>query len=268
MTGASITRTADDTPSPGRLVARTCAAEWTRLWTVRSSWCFLLASAVVLVGLGTLLGFESAADPTALQGEPAWQTAMNIVVPAQFALLAFALTAVTSDYATGGIVPTLQWTPRRTALFLARALVAVGVATGAGVGLAFVAALAAFATAGSALVLPWADGPDMVARVGGVIAAGTALAVGLGFLLRSTAGALVSVFLLVLVLPALLPQFGYEWLTSVADALPGAGAVFLLLGEPDGRRMTEGTAALTMLAWAAGALLLGWLRLLRDDVTR
>jgi ABC-2 type transport system permease protein len=268
MTGAPIARTADDTRSPGRLVARTCAAEWTRLWTVRSSWWLLLATTVVLVGLGTLLGFESAADPAALKGEPAWQTAMNIVLLAQFALLAFALTAVTSDYATGGIVPTLQWTPSRTVLFLARTLVAVGVATGAGVGLALGAALAAHATAGSALVLPWADGPDMVARVAGVIAGGTALAAGLGFLLRSTAGALVSVFLLVLVLPALLPQFGYDWLTAVADALPGAGAVFLLIGEPDSRGVSDGSAAATMLGWAAGALLLGWLRLLRDDVSR
>jgi len=34
------------------------------------------------------------------------------------------------------------------------------------------------------------------------------------------------------------------------------------------RGITDASAALTMLAWAAGALLLGWLRLLRDDVTR
>jgi ABC-2 type transport system permease protein len=108
----------DDVPT-GRVSARTCAAEWTRLWTVKATWWFLVAATVVLVGLGIALGFEAAADPVRLQGEPAWQTAQYIAMPAQFALLAFALTAVTSDYATGRIVPTLQWTPRRTVLFLA-----------------------------------------------------------------------------------------------------------------------------------------------------
>jgi ABC-2 type transport system permease protein len=39
-----------------RLLARTCAAEWTRLWTVRTSWWFLLAATVVLVGFGVVAG--------------------------------------------------------------------------------------------------------------------------------------------------------------------------------------------------------------------
>jgi hypothetical protein len=249
-------------------LARTCAAEWTRLWTVRSSWWFLLVAAVAMVGLGLLLGFESAADPAHLQGEPAWQTAQNIVVPAQFALLSFALTAVTSDYATGGIVPALQWTPRRAVLFGARALTTVGAATGIAVLLALASALAAYSTAGSALVLPLEDGLDMVATVALVFAAGTALAVGLGFLLRSTAGALVSVFLLLLLLPVLLPQFGVDSLTTVADALPGAGALHFLLGEQESRESTDAGAAITLVAWAAGALLAGWLRLARDDAGR
>ena len=40
-----------------RVFARTCAAEWTRLWSVRGTWAFLIAAAVVMLGLGTLLGF-------------------------------------------------------------------------------------------------------------------------------------------------------------------------------------------------------------------
>jgi hypothetical protein len=83
-----------------------------------------------MVGLGTVVGFNVTAEA---RGDAAWRAAEFSALPAQFALLALALLAVTSDSATGGIVPTLQWTPRRGVLFVARAVVAVGTATSAGV---------------------------------------------------------------------------------------------------------------------------------------
>lgn len=260
----SVAPRADDV-SVARLFVRTCAAEWTRLWTVRTTWGVLAAAAVVMVGIGTIAGFEAAAEPVPPQGDPAWAIAPFAAMPAQFALLALALTAVTADYATGGIVPTLQWTPRRGVLFLARTVVAVGVATGFGVLLGCGSALAAFAAA-PGLGLPVDAGLDVLGTVAFVVAAGTALAVGLGFLLRNTAGALVTVVLLMLLLPVLLPQFGYEWMSALAAVLPGSGAAFLLLGEVP--RMTEASSVTVLLAWAGGGLLLGWVRLIRNDANR
>ena len=101
-----------------------------------------------------------------------------------------------------------------------------------------------------------------------MFAAGTALAAGLGFVLRNTAGGLVVVFLLILLLPLILPQFGYDWLTTVADLLPGSRAVFLLNGEPTDRGFTNASSVIVMLAWSVATLLLGWLRLRRDDANR
>lgn len=265
MTGTTITperNAVRGEVSNARVFLRTCSAEWTRLWSVRSSWWFLTAATVVMVGLGTALGFEAAADPVELHGEPAWTTAQYIAMPAQFALLGLALTAVTSDYSTGGIVPVLQWTPRHPVLFAARTLVTVAAATSLGVLLATVSAVAAFTTGGPAFTLRANDGLDMAATVGFVFAAGTIIAVGLGFLFRNTAGTLIGVFLLILVLPLLLPLFG-DWMSTVAEALPGSGAIFLLFGDLPG--MTKQSSVITLLAWAAGAVLVGWLRLLRDD---
>ena len=250
--------------STARVFARTCAAEWSRLWSVRASWWFAAAAAVVMVGIGTIAGLE--ADPTAARSDPAWTASTVTAMPAQFALLALALTVVTSDYATGGIVPTLQWTPRRGVLGLARTVVAVTATTVLGVVLGFTSALAAFLAAGPALHLPGEEGLDALGTVALVVAGGSALAVGLGFLLRSTAGALVAVFLLMLVLPFLLPVFGYEWMSAVAEVLPGSGAAFLLIGEVPG--MTTASSVTALLAWAGGALLLGLLRLARDDANR
>ncbi len=248
-----------------RVLARTCAAEWARLWTVRTTWLFLGAAAVLMVGIGTAAGFDSANDPVPPQGDPAWTVVPVTAMPAQFALLALALSAVTSDYATGGIVPTLQWTPRRMVLLVARLVVTVGTATTLGVLLGLGSALAAH-TAGQGLTLPVDEGLDTLGTVAFVFAAGAALAVGLGFVLRNTAGALVAVFLLMLLLPVLLPQFGYAWLAELAQVLPGSGAAFLLLGGAPG--MTGTSSVTTLLVWAGGALLLGWLRLLRDDANR
>ncbi|WP_367130234.1 hypothetical protein [Saccharothrix sp. HUAS TT1] len=249
-----------------RIYARTCAAEWTRLWTVKATWWFLAAATAAMVGFGVIMGLEAASDADSTPGAPAWPASGFAAMPAQFALLALALTAVTSDYATGGIVPSLQWTPRRGVLFSARATVAVVVATVVGVLLATATAVTAFTAAQPVLALPWDRGLEVLCATGFVFAAGAALAVGLGFLLRNTAGALVSVFLLMLVLPLMLPNFGYAWLDAIADRLPGSGAAFLLLGEVPG--MTRTSSVVTMLCWAGGALLLGRLRLARDDANR
>jgi ABC-2 type transport system permease protein len=247
-----------------RVFARTCAAEWTRLWTVQATWWFLAAAFAVMVGIGGVAGFDSASDtPT---GDAAWVASTVTAMPGQFALLALALLAVTADYGTGGIVLTLQWTPRRGVLFLARTTVAVATATALGVLAALAAALAAFAAAHPGLALPADEGLEAIGTVAFVLATGSALAVGLGFLLRHTAGVLVTVFLAMLVLPLLLPQFGYAWTSAVAGILPGSGAAYLLLDGVPG--MTETSSVVTLLAWAGGALLLGWVRLSRDDANR
>ncbi|MPZ99757.1 MAG: hypothetical protein GEU80_10555 [Dehalococcoidia bacterium] len=171
---------------------------------------------------------------------------------------------VTSDYTTGGIVLALQWTPQRTILFAARTAVTVAVATGAGVLLA-ACGLAAFGTAGSAPTQPWDEALNLLGAAAFVFASGTALAVGLGFLLRTMAGALITVFLLMLVLPLLLAAFR-GWISTLGAALPGSGAAFLLVGEPSS--MTTASSVVVLPAWAGGILLLGWLRLTRDDANR
>ena len=128
---------------------------------------------------------------------------------------------------------------RRTILFLARVLVVVGTASVLGMCSRSPARVAALLMAPNILELPLAEGFDVVGTVGVVFPAGCALSAGLGFILRSTAGALISVFLVMLLLPLVLPQFGYEWMDDLASILPGTGAVFLLTGESIAEGMTQ-----------------------------
>ncbi len=253
-------------PGTPTVLRRALAAEGVRLRTVRTTWWCLLAAAVTIVGLGTLAAYDEASvdregGAGAGQALPATFAGEFGVLPGQFALLVLALLAVTSEHATGAIGPTLQWTSRRGVLLAARVAVPVAVVTVVGVLLALVADLAAWWVAPD-LTLTAGGLADSLGRVAAVLAAGGALAVGTGLLLRSTAGALATVFLLQLVLPSLLPGFGVDWMATLGGLMPGSGAIWTLLGEPD---MSAAKAAALLVGWSGAALVAGGWSLLRRD---
>ncbi|TPG13858.1 hypothetical protein [Pedococcus bigeumensis] len=115
---------------------------------------------------------------------------------------------------------------------------------------------------------PAGAGPRFLGGVALVYATGALLAVGLGLVLRSTAGALVSVIALVLVLPILLGNLPYDWAVTLSSLMPGSGAIFLIVGEGPSDDMTIASARLTMAAWAVAALVACGLRLMRSDAYR
>ena len=259
----SAARVAVRTAEPGTptVFMRAAAAEWLRLRTVRTTWWCLLAAAVTVVGIGAIMAFD--AENVTASGElpPATSAGEFGVLLGQFALLVLVLLAVTQEYASGAIGPTLQWTPRRGVLMAARVAVPVVAATAAGVLLALVADVAAWLIE-PGLTLSFGDVTDSLGRIAAVLVAGGVLAVGAGLLLRSTAGGLATVFLLQLVLPFLLPAFGVEWMTDLGELLPGSGAIWTLLGEPD---MTADAATALLAGWSGVALVAGGWSLLRRD---
>lgn len=259
------TRRVADRPG-GNAWPRTAGAEWARLWTVRSSWALVGLAAAMMAGIGLLAGMganEEGGEPAA-----AWAASQFATMPVQMVLLALAVTAVTADYGSGGIVPTLQWTPRRTVLFTSRAVVVVAVVTLVGVVVAALAAVVAYTASPSVLTLPLdSQAATALGTVAGVLACGAAMSVGLGFLLRSTAGALVATFLLMLVLPLFMLAPGNPVLVEVARYIPGSGAAYLLIGG-GAPGTTTASAFAVLAAWGVGALAAGWLRLTRDDANR
>ena len=124
-----------DVPSPdpagtvattATMLRRVAASEWTRVWSIRSTWWSLAAAAVLMLGLGVAFGLDPG-DGYGPAGAPIWIPGEVAVQPAQFALLAIAMLAMTSEYATGSIRTTLQWVPRRGLLLAARTVVTVGI---------------------------------------------------------------------------------------------------------------------------------------------
>lgn len=257
-----------DPPEPptARVLARTLRAEWARLWSVRTSWLFVLAAVIGVLGISLLAGGDARGEGQTRPGETAWETVQIVSLLSLFVVLSFAAVSTASDHATGGIVPTLQWTPRRGVLLAARATVVVATTTVLGVLLASLSALVVH-TLAPVLGVPTRPGADTLGNVAYVVAAGALLAVGLGLLLRSTAGSVVAVLALMLVLPLLLGQFPLAWAQRIGDVLPGTSAIQLVVGEgPDGH--TAADARLILAGWALGMLALGAARLLRSDANR
>jgi ABC-2 type transport system permease protein len=248
-------------PGTVAVFGRAAAAEWLRLRTLRTTWVCLLAAAVTIVGIGAAAAFDHAQEPGAPATDPAALAGQFGVLPGQFALLVLALLAVTQEYATGVIGPTLQWTPRRGVLLAARVPVPVLDAAGAGVLLALVADVAAWLI-DPRLTLTAGDTADSLGRIAAVLVAGGVLAVGVALLLRSTAGALATVFLLQLVLPAMLPSFGVQWMADLGELLPGSAAIWTLLGEP---HMSTTQATALLVGWSGVALAAGAWSLMRRD---
>ncbi len=252
-------------PRVPEILRRACAAEWSRMWSVRGTWWCVLAAAVITVGFGVLLGIDAASNAGPREPTPdASQAGKQGLLPGQFALMLLVVLTITSEYATGAITTTLQWTPRRSILLVSRTVVAVAVATAVGLALTLVADLAAWAAA-PALVLTASGLAENLGDVAIVVAAGGALAVGAGLATRSTAGGLAVVVLLMFVLPVFLPQFGPAWMESLGRLLPGAAAANLLIDEP---AMTTAKVIGVLGGWSVAALTAGGLALLRRDAHR
>ncbi len=249
------------------VLVRAGRAEWLRIWSVRSSWILAGVMTVAVVGFGALVGFSTSDDPSvATPGSTAWDGGQPTGMFALFGVLALAVVTATADHATGAIVPTLQWSPRRGLLLAARTGVIVATTTLLGVAAVSGASVAVWVFLPE-FGLPLDDGAAVLGRLAFVFVCGALLGAGLGLALRSTAGGLVTVIALVMVLPLLLAQLGYSWSTTVAAHLPGSGALFLIFGEGPSDDTTTSSASITLVAWAVGAVVAGGWRLLRTDAT-
>lgn len=259
MTARPPARPGADT-STRTVLRRAAAAEWTRLWTLRSTWWALAAATGIMLFVGAAAG----AGHEGLEPAPIWEPAEIAIVPAQFAFLVVVLLAVTGEHATGAIRSTLQWVPRRGVLLAARALVPVAVVTVCAVVAAAGAGLVAWGFVGAAAEVVPGDIAASLATIALVVAFGGLLTVGLGLLLRSTAGTLTALFLLVFVLVVALGNSGVPWLVAISDHLPGRAIVVLVADEG---ALPVSTLAAVILGWTVAALAGGGWSLLRRDTT-
>lgn len=259
MTTSDHTTTATGVPA-ATVFGRAALAEWTRLLTVRSTWWSLLAAAALMLFIGAAAGSSHTGNDPA----PIWMPAQTATVPGQFIFLLVVLLAVTGEYATGAIRSTLQWVPRRGIVLATRTLVPVAFATAWAVVVAAATGLVAWAVVGDAAEVVPGDIATSLGRIALVVAFGSLLTVGLGLFLRSTAGTLAMILLLMLALPIALGNSGVGWLVTLSDHLPGRAIVPILVTD---EVVAPSTIATVMVAWTLAALIAGAWSLIRRDTT-
>ena len=258
--------------------ARAVGSEWIKIRSLRSTWITSAIAIVtsVLIGAGLTIGMGKIAEyaDTARYSLIAGTTLGQIVVAVLAALV------ITGEYSSGQIRSSLAAVPHRGRLLWAKALV-----------ISFVA----FLLGSLSTLLSWAiSAPFLGEHAGsltdahylgffwgsGLAYAGIALmTLGLGFLLRSTAGSLtvVTVLLFVIEIPLSLMAMKWEWAAKIIGLLPGKVAVAVTdpfqLTQTWGSQADGGAASflehshavLVFAAWALIPMLIGWIVFSRRD---
>ncbi len=241
---------------------RVIKSEWIKFWSLRSTWITLAAAVFVFIGIGllasSLSGDGGAAGPgPGPDGPPGQSTdptdlSLAGTTFAQLILGTLGVLFMATEYTTGMIRSTLAAVPKRLPMLWAKLLVFIGVVFAVSAIASFAAFLGGQAVIGSEGAS--LSDPGVVRAVVGTAAYLTGagvLGLGLGALLRSTAGAITTVFGVLFVLPGisglLLPD---SWSDKVTPYLPSnAGSAFTAVTQ----------ASDQLSAWAGLAVFAGYL---------
>jgi ABC-2 type transport system permease protein len=244
-------------------------SEWTKAWTVRSTWWSLIGAGVLMGATCLQLAIFTANangndDPADDKGMvTVGSIAIGAVDLSQFAIIGLAMLLITAEYASGAIRTTLQWVPRRGVLLLAKTAVAAVVGGLAGIVLAAVGSLAAapmLGRWGTFTISTWLG--DILA-VGVYLALISVFALGVGTVLRSSVGTLIVTFLILTIIPATMHASDIEAVERTADFLPGLAGAAFMRGESETYPAPLGL--LILAAWAVAAIVAGHILLRRRD---
>lgn len=251
---------------------RVLHAEWIKFWTLRSTAYLLLATVATMVGLGTLGAWGLTAAMN--DGQPVTD-AMIHALPSggltfgQLLIGALAVLFVSAEYASGMIQATMTTVPARTPVLAAKAMIITAVSYAVGTG----SALLTY-TAIQPLLRP--DDLDFalttegvtgsIARTGLYLALVAMMALAIGALLRNSAGGIVTLSALLLVLPTALSLISGDRAAEIAKYLPSNAGNQLVAIEIADDALTQLQGGLVMGAWALVPLLAATVLLRRRDV--
>lgn len=200
-------------------------SEWSKLASLRSTWITAAIASLITIGISVLImaqysGMKGYAD----------KAANYLTVGSSFGQIAVAVLGallITGEYSSGQIRSSLAAVPRRGRLFAAKALVVaifsalLGLVT---VALTYLLSLPILGDKAGSL-----SNPEYLGFFWGTALAFAIIglmAMSFGYILRSTAGSisLVVVLLFVILIPLGLAASKWEWVHYITDVLPSSSA--------------------------------------------
>lgn len=261
-------RTTVDTEPPARIPAggeshglgNAVAAEWTKLWSIRAPYaCLLVGLALTVIFTFYYASLARIHDKPlqALGNAPAASAVLG-----QFVVVVLAMTMVTGEYATGSVRTSLLWVPVRDRMQSAKSLVAAAVAFVAGVVFAVLGMAVAQGPFRGHARFDAAEALSQIFAMGLYYALIAVLAVGVSFALRTAAGSLSALFVLLYALPGLCNALGGPFLLACDDYLPQTAGGYFMLADGAGSGAGDApypppVAIVILTAWALTAHLAG-----------
>jgi len=231
---------------------RVVRSEWLKFQTLRSTWSVLAGAVVGMIVIAGIIGWNTRSGTNLAPEDLAPSATLQGYYLGQLLIASLGVLFVSGEYGTGMIRSTLAAVPRRLPVLAGKAVVFTGIVLVAMTATAFAAFLVAQSILGRyrpAFSLSDPGVLRVVVGTGVYLTLIGLLGAAIGWIVRSTSGALVSVAALVLVLPVVFGNLFGSWGRHVAAYLPnGAGASFsTTYGNPGG-----------LSAWAGFGVMLAW----------
>ncbi len=240
--------------------ARVLNSEWIKMRSLRSTALTLLAAVVAMVALGWIVGWAtnshwSRMDPIERALFSPIDNSLTGFHLAQLAVGVLGVLLISGEYATGMIRATFAAVPHRLPVLWAKA----GLYAGVTFVLMLVAAFAAFLGGQQFLgshgtTLSATHAVQSIVGVAGYLTLIAVFAVALGFIIRSTAGGIATLFGLLLVLPAIGQVLPTSWQNATLPYLPSNAGASMFSIHTDPSNLSAGLGLLVLCLWVAAAL--------------
>ncbi len=251
-------------------LTRAVRSEWIKFTTLRSSWAMLGGAVVGMIVIALIVAHNTRHLTANLQPDDIAPSAtLQGYYLGQLLIGALGVLFVSGEYSTGMIRSTLAAVPKRTPVVWAKLIVFVSVVAAAMIPVSVVAFVTAQGVisrtrAGYSLsdpgVLRIVIGTGIYLTLVGVIG------MAIGWIVRSTPGAIVTYVAVILVIPGLFEGLLGSWGRHVAQYLPSrAGASFSTTFVDTGPNLKPWTGLAVMVLWVIAGLAVALVELQRRD---
>jgi ABC-2 type transport system permease protein len=282
MTTATATTVPE--PGPARLEETAAAdrppllpavmhSELTKLRSVRSTVWSLIATFGITVGFGALFSwayinrYSSQSLSDRLTFDPTAHSLRGLFL-AQLAVGVLGVLVITSEYATGLIRTTLAAVPQRRTVLAAKAVTFGAVALVVSMISVFIAFFVGQSILGAKNVGVTLGDPHVLRAV---LGAGVYLTIvgllglAIGTVVRRTAGAIATLFGLVLVFPLLAQALPSPWNHDISKYLPSQLGEAMFSVRPNADLLSPGTALVVAAIWLIASYALATILITRRD---